>query len=264
MRAVWTVPVIAIILLLSIGLSHESFAGFFGLIGEIPVTPDRQSSLVGETQTYSVIFGLGGDFPRGPPTLTVSCDPTVEANFPPIILDFVPTDFTITSDTPGIFRCEAVVEGNNRGTGDPRARDFILTGDFVAVFNTPPIMCGLNTVLDTPTNKCLVAPVITDALATCEGDLGVCEGDLGVCEGDLGVCEGERDAFEFDLGVCEGDLGVCEEDLDTANQDFSDLLAILLSGKITICHDDVKTQTISVAAFGTHFLHGDTIGACQE
>ena len=40
------------------------------------------------------------------------------------------------------------------------------------------------------------------------------------------------------------------------------LLDILLSGEITICHNDSKTITVSLGAFGKHFLHGDAIGEC--
>jgi len=45
-------------------------------------------------------------------------------------------------------------------------------------------------------------------------------------------------------------------------QQIVDLESILLSGEITICHNGDKTKTISLAAYGTHVGHGDTMGEC--
>jgi len=45
--------------------------------------------------------------------------------------------------------------------------------------------------------------------------------------------------------------------------EIQSLFEILLSGEITICHNDSKTITVSLGAFGKHFLHSDAIGACE-
>jgi len=50
--------------------------------------------------------------------------------------------------------------------------------------------------------------------------------------------------------------------IDQLQTDIQSLLDILSSGEITICHNGDKTKTISLAAFGTHVGHGDTIGEC--
>lgn len=52
---------------------QPAFSGFVNQF-DLQVTPDRQRTLVGETQTYSTGFRLGGDYPNGPPSLSVTCD----------------------------------------------------------------------------------------------------------------------------------------------------------------------------------------------
>ncbi len=242
MRGIWAVPIIVSILIIgTLVLSQDAFAPHND--PTLIVTPDRQSGPINQLQTFTVEFSKTGIVDSS--ILTITCDPPIQTNFNPNIVRFEPEQFTVNSNTPGIVICEAKVVGQGRATGESRLREFVVISDFVPLFNSL-------------------------ALATCEEDLGVCEEDLGVCEEDLGVCEGERDAFEFDLGVCEEDLGVCEGerdafefDLGVCEEDFDDLLAILLSGEITICHNEKKTLTIGLDAFGTHAGHGDTIGSCE-
>jgi len=87
--------------------------------------------------------------------------------------------------------------------------------------------CGSGTILDTDSGQCVIDPAITQELE-------------------------EKDDLIADL----------EAALAAALAEIQSLLDILSSGEITICHNGDKTKTISLAAFGTHVVHGDTRGPC--
>jgi len=77
------------------------------------------------------------------------------------------------------------------------------------------------------------------------------------------ACEGAGGSSEITCGfgtVLEVDECVVDPAITAEIQSLFD---ILLSGEITICHNDSKTITVSLGAFGKHFLHGDAIGACE-
>jgi len=138
MRAIWIVPIIVSILILgTLGLSQDVFATHNA---HVVVTPDRQSGLVNQLQTFSVEFKSDGKIREigGVPdsTLTISCDPPIQTNFPSKVVRFVPQDFTVKSGTPGIFICEAEVKGQGRSTGDNRFRPYAVSFTFVPVFNS--------------------------------------------------------------------------------------------------------------------------------
>jgi len=81
------------------------------------------------------------------------------------------------------------------------------------------------------------------------------------CEGAVGASCGEGTTLNTETNECEPD--VTQAQLNEAKAETQSLFDILLSGEITICHNDSKTITVSLGAFGKHFLHGDAIGPCE-
>ncbi len=63
---------------------------------------------------------------------------------------------------------------------------------------------------------------------------------------------------QFDLGNFEDAIELAEEADDLA-EDAEDLI-----GKVTVCHNEKNTITISENALQAHLNHGDTEGACVE
>jgi len=98
-------------------------------------------------------------------------------------------------------------------------------------------------------------PSQTDSNSNGIGD--ACEG----AGGSSGATCGEGTTLNTETNECEPD--VTQSQLDSAEAEIQSLFDILLSGEITICHNDSKTITVSLGAFGKHFLHGDAIGACE-
>jgi len=198
-----------------------------------------ESSKTQEVGTIIIYVGFVDQFVGSQTTtFSVSCDSPAIAGIAPTAISGPGEPFVVkvTSSVAGTFDCTITAKLFQRG----------------ALQHT-----------DTP----IVTSTFSDALATCEEDLGVCEGardafefdlgvcegDLGVCEGDLGVCEGERDAFEFDLGVCGADLAICTDDL-----------AACQSITIEICHDDEETLSVSAEEIAAHTAHGDELGPCDD
>ena len=99
----------------------------------------------------------------------------------------------------------------------------------------------------------------SDALDNCPGISNPDQADSNA-NGIGDACEGSV-GFTCGFGtVPEGDECVVDPAIIA---ELESLFDILLSGEITICHDDSKTITVSLAAFGKHFVHGDSIGACS-
>jgi len=118
-------------------------------------------------------------------TYSVSCDSPATAGIAPTGTSGPGKPFIVkvSSSVAGTFDCtitaKQIVTGP-RGTTTHTDR-LIVTSTFTDP-PPPPIMCGLDTVLDIPTNKCLVEPRITNALSTCNASLATCDDSLSTCQ----------------------------------------------------------------------------------
>jgi hypothetical protein len=257
MRAVWIVPLIVGIMILGTsGLSQESFAFHFGHHPLTVVTPDEQSGPVNQLQTFSVQFDQSGDVSSS--QLSISCNPSIQTNFNPNIQNHVPQEFTVNSNTPGIFICEARVDGSARATGEGREQQMIGLATFIPVFNSlppPPVMCGPGTILNDE-NKCIPNPdeVIMCGPGTILNDENKCipNPDEVIMCGPGTILNDENKCVPDYANICgEGTI------LNDDNQ------CVPEPKKVDVCHKGKKTINISSNAVPAHLAHGDTLGQCS-
>lgn len=120
------------------------------------------------------------------------------------------------------------------------------------------ILCPEGTIPNPSQTECVDDPTVPllAQINELEGQVADLEGQLVSCEEQLGALQTENDLLKQMKAQLEAQLAALQAEID-------DLFDVLESGEVTICHKG-DTLTVSVASFGGHQKHGDTIGACEE
>jgi len=239
--------------------------------GHSSITGDSsRTGLVGDTLTYT---GFVNQFFGTESSLfSISCDSPATGTVSPTRINAGgrPITVTVTSAVAGEFECTVLVEHCGPFKGqfpcERNGRNVDHSDELVytSTFNNPPpppIMCGSGTVPQG--NECVQDPVVTQQIIELQSDLTDCQSQNDQLTSDLVQCEADNVTLNQQIINLQGIITGLESTIADLQSEIQNLLDILLSGEITICHKEKNTQTIGLDAFGTHAGHGDTIGPCE-
>ena len=164
------------------------------------------------------------------------------------------------------------IAGAGVNSGQVNNKDSGTITDLPDVCAPPPIDTDGDGVDDSVDN-CPLDPNADQADSNNNGVGDVCDSETLL----IAQLQADNNALQASLTVCQNGLNQCQADnnvlqttiltlqntITDLQSEVQNLLDILVSGDITICHKD-KTQIVSVASLGNHLNHGDTIGACES